>query len=127
LGVLVSGLDAVKRRADLAAGVAACLGTAAGPPGLPAPAAASGLGAHCTHFEAERARRSREEILAVAVNSRGHDEARTALLPQFVDWFDPEDARLLLTDWVGDEPGEPAPLRLRARLELRLGNFGSSL
>jgi tetratricopeptide (TPR) repeat protein len=120
LCVLVDGWEAVNRRVGLTAGVTASL--RAGPL-----SAATSLGAHGTHFETERARRSREEILAVAAHSRGYDEARTALLPQFVEWLEPEDARLLLTDWIDDEADEMTPLRLRARLELRLGNFGSAL
>ncbi len=120
LCVLADSWDAVRRRIRFASGVMAQLGLG------PLPAAA-GLGAHGSHFEAERARRNRAEILAVAHHSRGFDEARTALLPAFVELLEPEDARLLLTDWIGDEPEEPAPLRLRARLELRQRNYGTAL
>jgi tetratricopeptide (TPR) repeat protein/tRNA A-37 threonylcarbamoyl transferase component Bud32 len=127
LSVSIGAWEAMKRRVDFGGGVASSLGSAGSPLGLAALSETGMLAAHCRHFETERAGRNREDILAVAANSHGYDEARTALLPHFVNLLDPEDARLLLTDWSDDEPDDPTPLRLRARLELRLGNFGSAL
>src|SRR5262249_14671592 len=103
LCVIVGGCEAMMRRVDFAAGVTGAVGSA--PLGVPV-GPAGGLGATCLHFDSERARRSRDDILAVMAGSRGYDEARTALLPLFVAWFEPEDARMLLTDWIDDEPKE---------------------
>jgi tetratricopeptide (TPR) repeat protein len=72
-------------------------------------------------------RPDRRHLLAVAAGARGHDEARAQLLPPLLPHFEAEDARLLLSVWASEVPQALAPCRLRARLELDLGNHAEAL
>lgn len=72
-------------------------------------------------------RRDRRHVLRVAADSHGYDEARSNLLPALWKYFEPDDARLLLVDWASDDPDDPVPYQLAARLEQGQGNTAEAL
>jgi hypothetical protein len=72
-------------------------------------------------------RSDRRHLLRVAADSGAYDEARSEVVPQLLDAFEVDDARLLLTDWANDAPKDPAPCRLGVRLELEHQNYAEAL
>ena len=69
----------------------------------------------------------RRLLLRLAHDSGPNDDARPATYHAIADFLEPEDARLLLADWAADAPHEVMPLRFRAQLELRTGNYHAAL
>ncbi len=74
-----------------------------------------------------RERRWREHLPTLLVEGRAHPKARASLMASGALKLGPEAARMLLGDWALDEPHNPAPLRLRAWMELRDGQYGAAL
>lgn len=108
-----------QRRADAARMVAAAL-----PPGPTTPlASAAILAAGQERLRTYPMRKDRRHLLRVVADSGSYDEARSELLPRLLDYFEIDDARLLLADWADDAPKDPVPFRLRTDFEFRQGNF----
>ncbi len=108
------------------------LGTAAlGQGGLSSPGTLFGTGALVQTGTARLAgypqRRNRRHLLQAVVLSKGNDPTRAGLVSGCLKWLDPEDARLLLSDWADDLPKDPTPCRLRVQFEIREENYGDAL
>jgi tetratricopeptide (TPR) repeat protein len=72
--------------------------------------------------------RTRAQSDRLAEEGRRRPEVRRKFLPQALgNLADPECARFLVGDWLREEPDSPDVLRLRARLDLRTGDWTAAL
>jgi hypothetical protein len=69
-----------------------------------------------------RSIRLTEQSRRLAIDGRRYPLARAQMVGNLIEVLPPDLARMMLDDWQLDTPGDPAVLRLRARVEDRAGN-----